>query len=81
MKILKEGKWNLPWTMEADCPTCEARLLVEEPDVKPTHNTMAYFCACMICKKQINLSAKDLPLRVKEEVDKKRTWSSSSAWD
>ncbi len=77
MKILKEGKWNLPWTMEVDCPTCEARLLVEEKDVKPTYNLSgSFYCECAICKKRIDLKAKDLPLRVQEEVDKKRSWSS-----
>ena len=81
MKIIKEGKWNVPWTGNATCPTCEAELLVEEKDVLPTYNEMSYFCECVICKKRIELKAKDLPLRVKEEVDKKRKWSSGSAWD
>lgn len=80
MKVLKEGKWNLPWSGKATCPTCEAELLVEESDVKPTYNKTTYFCDCAVCGKPIDLSAKDLPLRLKETVDKKRKWSSSS-WD
>jgi hypothetical protein len=80
MKVLKEGKWNIPWSGNATCPTCEAELLVEEADVKPTYNHMSYFCECAICGKVITLKAGDLPLRVKEAVDKKRKWSSSSDW-
>ena len=80
MKVLKEGKWNLPWSGTFTCPTCEAELLVDEADVKPTYNAMTYFCTCAICGKSIPLKEKDFPLRVKEAVDRKREWSSSSDW-
>lgn len=80
MKVLKEGKWNLPWSGTSSCPTCEAELLVEEEDVKPTYDEMTYFCVCAICGKSIPLDAKSFPLRLKETVDKKRKWSSSSDW-
>lgn len=80
MKVLKEGKWNVPWTGTATCPTCDAELLVEESDVKPTYNEMSYYCDCAVCGKRIDLKAKDFPLRLKEAVDKKRKWSSSSDW-
>lgn len=78
MKVLKEGKWNVPWTMEVDCRTCEARLLVEEPDVKPVDNeSTKYYCVCAICGKHVDLPCKDIALRVRETVDKKRKfWSS-----
>jgi len=33
VKIIKEGKWNLPFSMEATCSKCEAVLLIEEGDV------------------------------------------------
>ena len=77
MKVLKEGKWNLPWSGTFSCPTCEAELLVEESDVKPTYNAMSYYCECAVCGKEIPLKMKDFPLRLKEAVDKKRKWSSS----
>ena len=76
MKILKEGKWNLPWSGPVTCTTCEAELLVEEADVKPTYNEVSYYCVCEICGKSINLDPKDFPQRLKEAVDMKRKWSS-----
>jgi transcription elongation factor Elf1 len=80
MKVLKEGKWNLPWSGTFSCPTCEAELLVEEADVKPTYNEMKYYCVCGVCGKSIDLKEKDLPLRLKETVDTKRKWYTSSDW-
>lgn len=77
MKVLKEGKWNLPWSGKAICPTCDAELLVEEGDVKPVDYGTGYFCACGVCGKAIMIPDKDLPLRIKEALDKKRKYSSS----
>ncbi len=78
MKILKEGKWHLPWTTEAVCGTCEARLLVEEPDVKPTFDaTNKFYWVCAICGKENDLPAKELTQRVREAVEKKRRYASS----
>lgn len=77
MKVLKEGKWNVPWTGTVTCPTCEAELLIEESDVKPTANAYKYYCLCAICGKTIMIDDKDMPLRLKETVDKKRYWNSS----
>ncbi len=75
MKVLKEGKWNVPWTMEVTCTTCEAKLLVEEVDVKPTYDTHnAFYCLCAICGKENKLLAKDITLRVREAVEKKRAY-------
>jgi hypothetical protein len=83
MKVIKEGKWNVIWTTEVDCPTCEAKLLVEEGDVKPKPwDNGGYVCDCCVCGKSIPLRANDIALRVREAVDKKRPrYSSSSAWD
>lgn len=81
MKIVKEGKWNLPWSAEMTCPTCDAILLVEEKDVKPVDYSSGYFCTCMICNKRITIGANLLPLRVKEACDLKRKHGSGSAWD
>lgn len=84
MKVLKEGKWNVPWTMEVTCTTCEARLLVEEGDVRThTYHATGFTCTCSICGKTVHLAEKDIALRVREEVEKKhpRRYSSGSAWD
>lgn len=66
MKVIKEGKWNLPWTAQMSCPTCEAILLVEEKDVKPVDYSSGDFCMCMLCGKSIAIHAKDLAQRVRE---------------
>ncbi len=80
MKVLKEGKWNVPWTTEASCPTCEAKLLIEETDVKPVFDEgHKYECLCVICGKSFNLKKDDIAQRVREAADKKRRYSSS--WD
>ncbi|OGH91744.1 MAG: hypothetical protein A2534_02065 [Candidatus Magasanikbacteria bacterium RIFOXYD2_FULL_39_9] len=82
MKILKEGKWNIPWTAEISCSTCEARLLVEEADVLPVGNESAkYECVCAICGKLVALKKDDISQRVREVVDKKRKyWSTGDPW-
>ena len=80
MKIIKQGIWNVPWSGEYDCPTCKAKLLVEEGDLKPQDNSHVTYCSCEICGHMIVVPEKDLPLRVKEAIGKKRKWT-SSAWD
>lgn len=82
MKVLKEGKWNVPWTTEVDCKTCEAKLLVEESDVKPTYDVSnSFYCVCAICGKEINIPAKDIALRVKEKVEKSRRYDKGGYLD
>lgn len=83
MKVLKEGKWNLPWSGTYNCPTCEAQLLVEETDVKAAlYSNSGFSCSCPICHKSISIPDKDLPLRVKEEINRKRPYiSPGSPWD
>lgn len=81
MKVVKEGKWNVPWSGEFKCDTCEAMLLVEEHDVKPTYNKNAkYYFVCCVCGKSNDLPANAVAQRVREAVDKKREYSSSSDW-
>lgn len=77
MKVIKEGKWNLVWTTEITCPTCEAVLLVEEADVKTKLNVTAYECACVVCKKTVAIPTSQISLRVREAAEKKRTHSPS----
>ena len=79
MKVLKEGKWNIPWSGEYDCPTCEARLLVDEKDVKAVDYGHGFDCVCPLCGKSVKISDKDLPQRVREALERKRkhqSWSS-----
>jgi len=80
MKVIKEGKWNVVWTTEITCPVCEAKLMVEESDVKPTVNVMRYECTCPICGKTVVIPNNQIAQRVRETADKKRTYYSSSSW-
>lgn len=83
MKVLKEGKWNIPWTAEVSCSTCEAKLLTEEVDVKPVmYSNSGYCCSCPVCSKSISLEGKLIAQRVREVVDAKRPYySPGSPWD
>lgn len=81
MKVLKEGKWNVPWSTENVCATCEATLLVEESDVKATDYGTTFHFVCAVFGKVNYVAVKELPLRVSEEKEKKRKYSTSSAWD
>lgn len=82
MKVIQEGSWKNPWSVEMQCDEkgCNAKLLIEESDVKPVSDVYKYYAECMICDKSISLVADSIPLRVKRIVDKKRKWS-SSGWD
>lgn len=81
MKVVKEGKWNVPWSDEFPCGTCEAVLLVEEDDVKPVDNASGkYYFVCAVCGKQNDLPSKGIAQRVREAVDKKRKYWSSGDW-
>ncbi|HTM68016.1 MAG TPA: hypothetical protein VL426_01850 [Candidatus Binatia bacterium] len=82
MKVVKEGKWNVPWSGEYGCRTCEAVLHLDEADVKPTDNrSNEFYFVCPVCGKTTEVPAKDLPLRVKETLEKKRKyWSSGDPW-
>lgn len=81
MKVLKEGKWHVPWTAECACKTCEALVLVEEADVKPTYDAPnTFYWVCSVCGKDNDLPAKDLTQRVREAVEKKRKYRSYSDW-
>ena len=77
MKILKEGKWNIPWTTKVSCQTCEAELLVEEKDVKPVDYGHGYWCACVVCGKSIPIEGDLIAQRVREAADKERKYQSS----
>lgn len=81
MKVIKEGKWNIVWTTKVTCPVCRAQLLIEESDVKPTHNVVKYECACAICGKTIVIPNNQIAQRVRETVDKKRNYYSSGWGD
>ena len=77
MKVLEKGNWDNPWSIEAKCPesSCEAKLLIEEGDVRAIDYESGYYAECMVCGHCINIAAKDIPLRVKHPIDKKRKYS------
>ena len=83
MKVLEEGKWKTPWSMEALCPEkqCGAKLLIEEGDVKPvdyaSQNT--FYAECPVCGTGVDIPGVVLPLRIQRMLNKKRKYSSS--WD
>lgn len=73
MKVIKEGKWNVPWSAELSCKTCEARLLVEESDVKARdYYNDGFTFTCPLCGKVSVINGSELPLRVQEEKNKRR---------
>lgn len=80
MKVIKEGKWNVPWSGESTCSTCDAVLLIEEVDVKPVDYGSGYFYACCVCGKHNVMNEKMLPLRIKEEKNKTRKYSSGDPY-
>lgn len=77
MRVLKEGNWNDPWSVERDCPTCKARLLVEEADLKAYDNSTEFYCHCPLCKKIVPIASNLVSPRVREEAGRgRRYWSS-----
>lgn len=76
MKVLAEGRWKMPWSMEAMCnqKQCGAKLLVEEGDVKPVHYEYGFYAACTVCGTRINIPTSSLPLRIQEALNKKRKY-------
>lgn len=81
MKVLKEGKWHLPWSAEAVCKACQATVLVEEGDVEPTFGEFnAFYWRCPACDVCNEISEAAIHPRVKCEVEKRRQYSSSDDW-
>ncbi|MDD5252100.1 MAG: hypothetical protein PHT12_05735 [Patescibacteria group bacterium] len=83
MKIVKEGKWNNPWSAEMTCTngSCGAVLMVEESDVKATYGASAKFhFTCSVCGSDSNIPSKDLPPRVMGKVEKTRKYAPFSYW-
>ncbi len=75
MKLIEEGNWKIPWSMEVVCVEkgCGAKVLIEEKDVKPVdYDAYNYYADCMICERKILISEKDVPQRMKNVLDKKR---------
>lgn len=81
MKVIKVGIWNEKWEKEMTCPTCKAVISVEEADVKAVDYSYDFSAACCVCGHPTKISDKDLPLRIKEALNKKRKYPSSSSWD
>lgn len=74
MKILKEGKWNNPWKLQATCaePNCGAVLEVEEADVQHPGDYISdyYSFDCPVCGHATRIEEKYLPQRIKEKLNK-----------
>ena len=83
MKVLKEGTWKNPWSMEKVCPEkqCEATVMVEEPDLAAVDYSSYndFYAECSVCGTKIKLKSEEVPLRIQYVLNKKRKYSSS--WD
>lgn len=77
MKVIKPGIWNEKWKKEMTCPTCKAVVLVEEAAVTAVDYSYDFSAACCVCGHSIEISDKDLPLRIKEVLNKKRKYRDS----
>ena len=84
MKVLEEGKWKMVWSAEMVCAekSCEAKLLVEESDVKAVDYSSKndFYAVCAVCGSSLNVLASSLPLRMKKVLEASRKFSSGS-WD
>lgn len=79
MKILSEGIWNNPWTLEVACcnKECAAKLMLDEADVQPTYDKVAkYEFVCPVCGTTTPLASDLISPRVKLAADKHRKYSS-----
>lgn len=79
MKVLKSGNWKEPWSGNFTCSVCKAELFVEETDLIAYDNQSDFNqYKCPECFK-FNIIIKDiLPLRLLEELNRKRKYYSSS---
>jgi hypothetical protein len=67
MKVLEEGKWKMPWSLEIVCKldACSAKLLIEEADVKGVdYSGDDYAVCCPVCGSSIKIESSAVPLRV-----------------
>ena len=83
MKVIKEGAWTVPWKQEVTCTDkhCGALLLAEESDVKaPDYQSVDIFkVVCPICGTDLYLPVKELPRRLKDELNKTRKYQTYSS--
>ena len=85
MKVLDEGKWKSPWSVEAVCPEkcCGAKLLVDESDIKAVEYSSKndFYAVCPVCSGHLSFGSSAIPARIARELNKKRKYSSGSSWD
>lgn len=83
MKVLKEGTWKNPWSMEKVCPEkqCGAVVMVEESDLAAVDYSAYndFYVECVVCGTKISFKPVEVPLRIQHMLNKKRKYSSS--WD
>ncbi len=86
MKVVKEGKWNNPWSTEVVCPEadCGATLLVEEKDVvaagEKYDKCSGYHVTCPVCGKTVPVPSAAVSPRVKRAAENRRPSYHSSDW-
>ncbi len=74
MKVIKEGKWTVPWQQEVICTDkqCEAQLLIEETDVVAPDHSDLFKAVCPVCGTSLVLNSSGLPRRIKDALNKTR---------
>ena len=85
MKVIKEGKWTVPWQQEMTCTDkqCEAQLLIEEADVIAPDQSELFKAVCPVCGTSLVLKSSELPRRIKDALNKTRKPPprAYSSWD
>ena len=86
MKILKEGNWKNPWTARFVCSHkgCGAELEVDEKDLVAKgyqgESNPWTSIKCGVCGHEFRVPEKEIPPRIQEHLESKRTVYSSSGW-
>jgi hypothetical protein len=75
MKVIREGRWNEPWSVEVICSNvaCQATLELAEHDVLPSsRNGSRYDCRCCVCGFYTQIPADRIHLRIRMKADAAR---------
>jgi hypothetical protein len=79
MKVLKSGKWELPFNIERVCANlnCGALLSLEENDILAFDDCHDYGWKCIVCDFTNSIEGEDIPGRITSKLDKKRRWNTA----
>ena len=76
MKDVKPGKWNNLFEVDVKCTEaqCGATFTAEEVDVKARNHSgnNDFYVKCPICGTTLQIPTEKIPLRVQEQLNKKR---------